>query len=53
MDLEALHMIRSFMTDDHKGAAQAFVEKRAPTFTGRQASCDGSSPVFLLVKRSK
>ena len=35
MDLEALHMIRSFMTDDHKGAAQAFVEKRAPTFTGR------------------
>jgi 2-(1,2-epoxy-1,2-dihydrophenyl)acetyl-CoA isomerase len=35
MDLEAVHMIRSFMTDDHKGAAQAFVEKRAPTFAGR------------------
>ncbi|HIE95314.1 MAG TPA: enoyl-CoA hydratase [Acidobacteria bacterium] len=35
MDLEALHMIRTFMTDDHKGAAEAFVEKRAPTFTGR------------------
>ena len=35
MDLEALHMIRTFMTDDHKGAAKAFVEKRAPTFTGR------------------
>ena len=35
MDLEALHMIRTFMTDDHKGAAKAFVEKRAPAFTGR------------------
>jgi len=35
MDLEALHMVRTFMTDDHKGAAEAFVEKRAPTFTGR------------------
>ncbi len=35
MDLEALHMIRTFMTDDHKDAAKAFVEKRAPTFTGR------------------
>jgi len=35
MDLEAVHMIRTFMTDDHKGAAKAFVEKRAPTFAGR------------------
>ena len=34
-DREALHMIRCFMTDDHKGAAQAFVEKRAPEFNGR------------------
>ncbi len=34
MDLEAMHMIRTFMTDDHKRAAQAFVEKRAPTFKG-------------------
>ncbi len=34
-DREALHMIRCFMTDDHKGAAVAFVEKRAPEFTGR------------------
>ncbi|MDA1093263.1 MAG: enoyl-CoA hydratase [Acidobacteria bacterium] len=34
MDMEAVHMIRSFMTDDHKGAAQAFVEKRPPTFSG-------------------
>lgn len=35
MDLEVQHMIRTFMTDDHKGAAKAFVEKRVPTFTGR------------------
>jgi 2-(1,2-epoxy-1,2-dihydrophenyl)acetyl-CoA isomerase len=35
MDLEAVHMIRTFMTDDHKDAAKAFVEKRAPTFAGR------------------
>ena len=34
-DREALHMTRCFMTDDHKGAAVAFVEKRAPQFTGR------------------
>jgi 2-(1,2-epoxy-1,2-dihydrophenyl)acetyl-CoA isomerase len=34
-DREALHMIRCFMTDDHKGAAVAFVEKRAPEFHGR------------------
>jgi 2-(1,2-epoxy-1,2-dihydrophenyl)acetyl-CoA isomerase len=34
-DREALHMIRCFMTDDHKGAAIAFVEKRAPEFNGR------------------
>ncbi len=34
-DREALHMIRCFMTDDHKGAALAFVEKRAPEFNGR------------------
>jgi 2-(1,2-epoxy-1,2-dihydrophenyl)acetyl-CoA isomerase len=35
MDLEAMHMIRTFMTDDHKGAAKAFVEKRSPQFKGR------------------
>ncbi len=35
LDLEAMHMIRTFMTEDHKGAAKAFVEKRPPKFNGR------------------
>lgn len=35
LDSEAIHMIRCFDTDDHKGAAAAFVEKRAPAFKGR------------------
>jgi 2-(1,2-epoxy-1,2-dihydrophenyl)acetyl-CoA isomerase len=35
LDAEAVHMIRTFETDDHKGAAAAFVEKRAPSFNGR------------------
>jgi 2-(1,2-epoxy-1,2-dihydrophenyl)acetyl-CoA isomerase len=35
LDLEAMHMVRTFMTEDHKGAAAAFVEKRAPEFHGR------------------
>lgn len=34
-DMEAMHMMRTFMTDDHKGAAVAFVEKRTPEFKGR------------------
>ena len=34
LDAEAIHMIRTFDTDDHKGAAAAFVEKRAPRFNG-------------------
>jgi 2-(1,2-epoxy-1,2-dihydrophenyl)acetyl-CoA isomerase len=34
LDSEAIHMMRSFETDDHKGAAKAFVEKREPTFSG-------------------
>ncbi len=33
-DLEAMHMIRTFATEDHKGAAAAFVEKRKPEFNG-------------------
>ncbi len=35
LDAEAIHMVRTFETSDHKGAAAAFVEKRAPTFQGR------------------
>ena len=35
LDTEAIHMIRTFETDDHKAAAAAFVEKRAPSFEGR------------------
>lgn len=34
-DLEALYQSRTGQTDDHKEAARAFVEKRAPVFKGR------------------
>jgi len=34
LDAEAIHMIRTFDTEDHKNAAQAFVEKRKPVFNG-------------------
>ncbi len=34
-DLEAAHMMRTFMTEDHKRAAVAFVNKEAPQFKGR------------------
>jgi 2-(1,2-epoxy-1,2-dihydrophenyl)acetyl-CoA isomerase len=35
LDLESTHMVRTLMTDDHKGAAVAFVEKSRPVFHGR------------------
>ncbi len=34
LDSEAIHMVRTFGTDDHKAAAAAFVEKRKPVFSG-------------------
>lgn len=34
-DLEAMHMMRCFMTDDHKQAAKAFVNKQQPVFNGK------------------
>lgn len=35
LDLESMHMSRCLMTEDHKAAARAFVEKRLPVFEGR------------------
>ena len=35
LDAEAIHMVRTFETADHKSAAVAFVEKHAPSFQGR------------------
>jgi 2-(1,2-epoxy-1,2-dihydrophenyl)acetyl-CoA isomerase len=35
LDLEAWHHTRCGMTEDHREAARAFVEKREPTFRGR------------------
>ena len=34
LDSEAARMIRTGETEDHKEAARAFVEKRAPVFRG-------------------
>lgn len=35
LDLEATHHVHCGLTEDHREAAQAFVEKRVPTFRGR------------------
>ena len=34
LDMEAAHMVRTMMTEDHKAASRAFVEKRPPVFRG-------------------
>lgn len=35
MDIEVTHHVRAGLTDDHREAAKAFVERREPRFTGR------------------
>jgi len=35
LDLEATHHIHCALTQDHREAAKAFVEKRTPQFVGR------------------
>jgi 2-(1,2-epoxy-1,2-dihydrophenyl)acetyl-CoA isomerase len=35
LDLEAIHQARTGITEDHREARQAFVEKRRPVFRGR------------------
>jgi 2-(1,2-epoxy-1,2-dihydrophenyl)acetyl-CoA isomerase len=35
LELESLHMVRTLLTEDHKGAAVSFVRKEQPVFHGR------------------
>lgn len=35
LDLEATHHVHTGLTEDHRDAARAFVEKRSPVFNGR------------------
>ena len=35
LDLEATHHVHTGLSEDHKGAAKAFVEKQKPVFTGQ------------------
>ena len=35
LDMEATHHVHTGLTQDHRDAAQAFVEKRTPVFKGR------------------
>ena len=35
LDLEATHHVHAGLTEDHRNAAQAFVEKKQPAFAGR------------------
>ncbi|TDJ27450.1 MAG: enoyl-CoA hydratase, partial [Gammaproteobacteria bacterium] len=35
LDLEATHHVHAGLTEDHRAAAKAFVEKTEPVFKGR------------------
>jgi 2-(1,2-epoxy-1,2-dihydrophenyl)acetyl-CoA isomerase len=35
LDIEATHHVHTGLTDDHREAVRAFVEKREPRFQGR------------------
>jgi len=35
LDLEATHHVHSGLTEDHRNAAKAFVDKTTPVFVGR------------------
>ncbi len=35
LDIEATHQVQTGRTEDHREAAKAFVERRAPIFAGR------------------
>jgi 2-(1,2-epoxy-1,2-dihydrophenyl)acetyl-CoA isomerase len=35
LDLEATHHVHTSLTEDHRNAVRAFVEKRKPEFQGR------------------
>ena len=43
LDLEATHHVHTGLTQDHRAAVQAFVDKKAPTFKGQIFMEQGST----------